>query len=302
MQPKVHQNTALNYPSFGSPLYNRGFAFSDYRYGFNRKEKDDEIKGNGNSYNFGNRIQDPRLGIWLSLDPLQSKYPNVSPYVFCNDNPIVFVDPDGKDPREAGEEINIDFKRFVIISAKNTESFKNNLTNIRDPKLFAKALLRQEAIEDLASFGFARVGLSEWGKSLAKKDPEFKSHIEAIENFEHAAYADSYQLKEYTYNEKGSLVTKITNRTVENLGKGFEASVTLKEEYNVEYFKDDNGTNVGVQTLSKRTFYSLQDGADKSGKITGKVWHKTEVTYDKNGHFTVKSSDVPAKPINKNSK
>jgi RHS repeat-associated protein len=68
-----------------------------YRYGFNGMEKDDEVKGDGNSYDFGARIYNPRIGRWLSLDPLESKYPDISPYVFAVNNPILFIDPDGRD-------------------------------------------------------------------------------------------------------------------------------------------------------------------------------------------------------------
>lgn len=68
-----------------------------YKYGFNGKEKDDEIKGGGNSYDFGDRIYDSRLGKWLSLDPLQAKFPMLSPYTFVANNPIFYIDPDGRD-------------------------------------------------------------------------------------------------------------------------------------------------------------------------------------------------------------
>jgi RHS repeat-associated protein len=70
---------------------------SSYRYGMNGKEKDDEIVGSGNNYDFGARHYDPRLGRWLSLDPLMAKYPGLSPYNFCANNPIMFVDQDGRD-------------------------------------------------------------------------------------------------------------------------------------------------------------------------------------------------------------
>ncbi len=72
-------------------------ASSSYRYGFNGKEKSYEIYGEGNSYDFGARIQDPRLGKWLSLDPLQRKYPNESHYTYVSNSPLLFMDPDGKD-------------------------------------------------------------------------------------------------------------------------------------------------------------------------------------------------------------
>jgi RHS repeat-associated protein len=68
---------------------------SDYRYGYNGKEKDDEIKGEANSLDYGARIYDPRVGRWMSTDPLESKYPSMSAYNYCLDNPISNIDPDG---------------------------------------------------------------------------------------------------------------------------------------------------------------------------------------------------------------
>ena len=61
-----------------------------YRYGFNGMESDDEIKGEGNSYDFGARIYDSRIGRWLSRDQLEKKYPELNPYCFVADNPIRF--------------------------------------------------------------------------------------------------------------------------------------------------------------------------------------------------------------------
>ncbi len=84
------------YP-FGMLMSDRSYSSPAYRYGFNGKEKIDEINGDGNSYDFGGRIYDSRLGRWLSLDPLQAKYPDLSPYNFCANNPVCFVDFDGKD-------------------------------------------------------------------------------------------------------------------------------------------------------------------------------------------------------------
>ncbi|MDX2172135.1 MAG: RHS repeat-associated core domain-containing protein, partial [Bacteroidota bacterium] len=64
-------------------------------YGFNGKEKDNEMKGDGNSYDFDARIYDPRLGRWLATDPRQIKYPSLSPYHFGYNNPIITIDPNG---------------------------------------------------------------------------------------------------------------------------------------------------------------------------------------------------------------
>jgi RHS repeat-associated protein len=69
---------------------------SGYHFSFNGKEKDDETYGEGNAYDFGARIYDSRLGRWLSLDPLQDKYPYLSPYNFVGNSPNLFIDPDGQ--------------------------------------------------------------------------------------------------------------------------------------------------------------------------------------------------------------
>ena len=48
-------------------------------------------------YYYGARYYDPRISIFVSVDPLAEKYPSVSSYVYCLNNPILFVDPDGRD-------------------------------------------------------------------------------------------------------------------------------------------------------------------------------------------------------------
>jgi len=80
-------------------LPGRNGSTSDYKYGFNGMLKDDEVKGDGNSYDFGARIYDPRVGRWLSGDPMESKYPSMSTYNFVANSPLIFVDPNGEDVR-----------------------------------------------------------------------------------------------------------------------------------------------------------------------------------------------------------
>ena len=67
------------------------------RYLFNGMEADDEVKGDGNSYNFGARMSDSRLGRWMSVDAHSSKYPSQSPYNLNDNNPVFFIDKDGND-------------------------------------------------------------------------------------------------------------------------------------------------------------------------------------------------------------
>ncbi|MCK6650352.1 MAG: hypothetical protein L6Q66_11915, partial [Bacteroidia bacterium] len=74
-----------------------------YRYGFNGKESDDEVKGSGNQQDYGMRIYDPRLGKFLSVDPLAASYSMLTPYQFACNSPIDGIDLDGLEHLDANE-------------------------------------------------------------------------------------------------------------------------------------------------------------------------------------------------------
>src|SRR5690606_6526816 len=68
---------------------------SDYRYGFQGQEMDDELKGEGNSVNYRYRMHDPRVGRFFAVDPLFREYPWNSPFSFSENLVIAFVELEG---------------------------------------------------------------------------------------------------------------------------------------------------------------------------------------------------------------
>ncbi|WPQ66295.1 RHS repeat-associated core domain-containing protein [Chitinophaga sancti] len=72
-----------------------GIASKGYRYGFNGKENDNEVKGEGNQLNFGARVYDPRIGKWFSVDKVVKS--DLSPYQYGKNDPIINIDADGND-------------------------------------------------------------------------------------------------------------------------------------------------------------------------------------------------------------
>ncbi len=68
-----------------------------YRYGYNGKEKDNNGEFGLTNYDYGFRIFNPGLGRFLSVDPHEYSYPNISSFVFALNNPIAAVDDDGRD-------------------------------------------------------------------------------------------------------------------------------------------------------------------------------------------------------------
>ncbi|MCU7549879.1 hypothetical protein OCK74_12175 [Chitinophagaceae bacterium LB-8] len=87
-----------DYYSFGMQMPGRMVASGMYRYGFNGKENDNEVKGTGNQIDYGERIYDPRIGRFLSTDPLSRSFPWYTPYQYAGNNPILFIDIDGLEP------------------------------------------------------------------------------------------------------------------------------------------------------------------------------------------------------------
>ena len=85
----------LEYVPFGETFIDERRSTSSWTtpYLFSGKERDEET---GLLY-FGARYQDSKYGIWYSVDPLAEKHPNISSYVYCADNPVKYVDPDGRD-------------------------------------------------------------------------------------------------------------------------------------------------------------------------------------------------------------
>ena len=92
--------TANDYYPFGMIMPGRHYSSSNYRYGFNGKENDNDVKGvEGSQQDYGLRIYDPRVGKFLSVDPLTRSYPWYSPYQFAGNTPIQAVDVDGGEPK-----------------------------------------------------------------------------------------------------------------------------------------------------------------------------------------------------------
>lgn len=87
-------------------------------------EKDDELKGSGNSYTTEFREYDPRVVTWWSIDPRAADASGWSPYraFFCN--PILYIDPDGAWEKDANGNLKAEKKDNAYTLAKylNTDA------------------------------------------------------------------------------------------------------------------------------------------------------------------------------------
>ncbi len=137
--------TAQDYSPFGVTLSGRNFTLAgaeEFRYGYQGSEKDDEVKGEGNSYDYGARMLDPRIGRWLTIDRFKDKYPSMSPYSFVGNNPVVFKDINGDTLIVAGSyEEWVKFEAVLEASFSGEIDFERNDQNMVTMKMDGKELL-----------------------------------------------------------------------------------------------------------------------------------------------------------------
>jgi RHS repeat-associated protein len=90
---------------------------------------------------FGARMYDRQIGRWSAIDPLADKMPSYSPYSFSFNNPIRFIDPDGREPFD------------VRPNAQALVAIKNGLSasDAQHVKLDSKGMIDKQAINSISS-------------------------------------------------------------------------------------------------------------------------------------------------------
>jgi len=130
---------------------------------FASKERDTET---GLSY-FGARYYNCDLSIWLSVDPMVDKYPSLSPYVYCANNPIKLVDPNGMQWETAEDQSRANAlvskakneigNNMGLINSLMKNRSKNAISNKRKDRLITELIQKNnylnEGIDNIMSMG-----------------------------------------------------------------------------------------------------------------------------------------------------
>ena len=221
--------------------YIRPAANSSYT--FSAKERDTET---GYSY-FGSRYYSSELSIWLSVDPQAAKYPSLSPYVYCANNPIKLVDPNGE---EIEVTVNDNGTYTVIGGTLNSD---RNIYIVRDGKRTGEVL--GQSMTDYSFF-------SEDGEVVkgAVINPADNSGQEFIDGLK----SDNPNLISYMFN----------------------ATHGEKYDFKVQGGVDDKNVNRGMPVnIDGRTVYaSARDiGNYVAGYVSGRkglTWNVTRLGFD----------------------
>ena len=279
IDPKYCQETHYNYAK------ESGFMVSS----FTGKERDSET---GLCY-FGARYYDSDiLTGWLSVDPMADKYPGLSPYAYCANNPIRLVDPDG-------EEIHLTFS--TCVKGVNTS---RELKRIIDGGLGGQfeAIYTKNSNGSYKLFLRATKGSGDATK-LTELQCDFYIELSNIINGEKIAQVDA------VYGSRDVVIGSYTKNAIDvtdadqfdNLGEGTcTKQGKLIHELVEQYYKADNGIGkVSDKDYNNSHYYNGIPSENKINRSCRKDFTPKRSTYtqsytDKKGRkteYTFNSND-----------
>jgi RHS repeat-associated protein len=166
---------ANDYYPFGMLQPYRNYSVgNEYRYGFNGKERDNDI--DGNNYDYGFRIYNPLIAKFLSVDPLMSSYSYYTPYQFAGNKPISAIDLDG-------------LEEYIVITTLHDDGGK-------EVKILYTT---KKGTKDAVNLLF---------KTVTKRDPDGNAIKYGYE------WAKGHKIVRTTYDSKGGLVSRDYGETL----------------------------------------------------------------------------------------
>ena len=163
-------------------------SISQYRYGFNGKEKDNDPV----QYDYGFRIYDPRIVRFKSIDPLTKKYPELTPYQFASNRPIDGIDQDGLEFLKTAAAWVIQPKAFKAdafqfgtskiysgnseLAIRNLSAYEISAQHMADAAKFADKFTPREMNSDYKPYERGKVGF----RASAWLNNFFSTSVDAV--------------------------------------------------------------------------------------------------------------------------
>ncbi|WP_231556697.1 RHS repeat domain-containing protein [Prevotella disiens] len=272
----------IEYVPFGEVFLEERNNTWNTPYLFNAKEFDEET----GMYYYGARYYEPRLSLWMSVDPLTEKSPNVSAYVYCFGNPLKYIDPIGLDSVYWGQDgtklgtfgsNTTETKNYVIKTSQSTDVIYKDSNPTQKGK--SNPISQKEydkTVEEIKKGDFSSKNIVYIGKT-----ERIKAMLESIKDDGTGGTSDQNN-REYSgnFNKSGTGVVDEKTGNVQDPWKG-----NVSSEGTSSYHSHPSGTSQkNDQTASWQQPPSKQDisTAKRTEYVIG-MGSKLIYRYDKSG-------------------
>ncbi len=239
-------------------------AGSQYRYGFNGKENDNEVSGDGNQYDYGFRIYNPRIGKFLSVDPLSQEYPWYTPYQYAANSPIANIDLDGLEAAGVGGGVSI----TQLQSPKAAENTQKAI--IAMGRGIGKRLWNiLEYATTHTPWNIDEQAWTDRTQNFTNTVSAVSDPKQSVKNIRDELKATGRKLMSSDPNEVGDAVAEITVTTVSmySLYKSVSTLVQKASKAGKTIFKNIHSSSIRVsqETLSGKKFESIFNDMKANG-------------------------------------
>ncbi|RYE18735.1 MAG: hypothetical protein EOP51_21320, partial [Sphingobacteriales bacterium] len=279
--------SANDYYPFGMIQPGRTFsAGSGYRYGFNGKENDKEVKGEGNQQDYGMRIYDGRIGKFLSVDPLEKEYPMLTPYQYASGNPIQNIDIDGLEGAAAnGANTNTEAPAGSLEFLKGKRQNYDNARWIGWPGSTKQSIFAQNVVTSAWNQGVSAVESSpetlNYITSKHSKQENFEMLIKLTMKAVRWWNSDPFQRVE-TYEDIGGAIllnrglnigiAKVTQKLSGNLSAQSKGKLTWRQGLSYEDAIELKLNKGGINTYGRFTLKSVVGSREFDGGFANFVY------------------------------
>ena len=250
----------IEYVPFGEVFIEERNNTWNTPYLFNAKEFDEET----GMYYYGARYYEPRLSLWMSVDPKEEDYPMSSTYCFVNNNPIIFIDLRGLDSYYTmdGEYLGDNNKKtqyVYVVSAGGYRQYKkghyaitrNKAIQLRDNK---NSPITKDDFNDLAGTLYAEMSNNKNNTWL-----EAAAIYSVLENRGNEDGKSTLQVASgggiYGYSKRSKISSDLAPKNlVKNAYKGLIRGILDKKDYsNGGYFW--HGKDFSIKTQNAYNSY-----------------------------------------------